>query len=253
MAPRKNKKSKKVRFLPKMNLLLEQTHLVFFAVVLVIAALFMLIGSFVSPQRYYLSYADSRDLEAKVVTHEAAPAMVFSDVTYKDANYKAIAYLKDQKILGGYKDGSFQPKNAIDRAGFAKALVAALNANPSAVTYHDCAKDVGNEWFAPSLCYLKAKAFMKGYADGGLRPSFNIKKNEVVKMVVVAFLGEPKAEASQTVFTGDWFDAYLPVAQKYELLEPNFYTQPSDFNADATRGQVAEILYRAVTHLRPTI
>ena len=93
---------------------------------------------------------------------------------------------------------------------------------------------------------------MKGYGDGGLRPSFNIKKNEAVKMVVVAFLGEPKA-STQTVFTGDWFDAYLPIAQKYELLEPNFYTQPSDFNADVTRGEVAEILYRALTHLKPTI
>lgn len=249
MAPRKNKKSKKVRLLPKANFLFEQTHLLFFGVVLVITALFMLIGSFVSPQKpFYLSYADSRDLEAKVVTHEAAPTMVFSDVTSKDSHYKAIAYLKDQKVLGGYKDGTFQPKNPIDRAGFAKALVAALNVNPSSVTYHDCGSDVRNEWFAAPMCYLKGKAIMNS-----LRPTLNIKKNEVVKMVVVAFLGEPKSADAQTVFTGDWFDRYLPVAQKYDLLEPGFYTQASDFQADATRGEVAEVLYRALTHLKPTI
>jgi hypothetical protein len=57
----------------------------------------------------------------------AQEAKIFSDVNSETNYSQAIQYLKDQKIVQGYPDGSFSPSSTINRAEFTKILVNAIS------------------------------------------------------------------------------------------------------------------------------
>ncbi len=50
---------------------------------------------------------------------------VFSDISTEDPSYEAIKYLKDNKIVNGYKDGTYKPYKKLNRAEFLAFVVKA--------------------------------------------------------------------------------------------------------------------------------
>jgi len=171
-------------------------------------------------------------LNASVLT--ATATSEFSDIS--DSPYKAsIENLKNKGIISGYSDGSFKPKNNVNRAELMKFLVIAKGLNPDSYIYNSCFPDVKQEWFALYVCYSKSMGWTKGYPDGTYRAGQTVKYSEAIKMILEVFGFNP-AET-----TDPWYQAYLTEADKLGI---GLDGMGPDINLN--REQVAELIVRAM-------
>jgi hypothetical protein len=176
-------------------------------------------------------------------------AASLSDIT-GNKNQTAIEWLYDNGIISGYPDGTFRPRNGINRAELLKTLVAAKKVNLSAAQYKNCFPDVKEEWFAPFVCYAKEQGWVQGYPDNTFRPEKNIIKAEAIKMLINSrgyevpqiFTETPKL--FDDVQSGTWYYRYLYVAKEKGLLEQTGGVY--GIAAFMTRGEISENLYRAM-------
>jgi len=195
----------------------------------------------------FVEEAFSNDLvqQAEISGDSIQDAQVFSDVNLDTPNAEAIAYLKEQGIIGGYPDGSFKPTQSLNRAELLKILVEGKGITPDA-GLTNCFPDVKNEWFAKYVCYAKEQGWIAGYPDGTFRPSSNVNKVEAIKMLLEVFNVDTAANPANGPFSdvplGAWFTNYIHVAKQLGLLEEsgdNYF--PS---AEITRGGISENIYR---------
>ncbi|MFV0451752.1 MAG: S-layer homology domain-containing protein [Propioniciclava sp.] len=105
---------------------------------------------------------------------EPAPgAMPFPDVTPDNPHYKDILWMSQQRITGGYSDGTYRPNNAVTRSAYATFLYRFAGGSPvrNAPTFTDVSASHPHRdavgWFA-------ANGISSGYSDGtfGARKSF---------------------------------------------------------------------------------
>lgn len=174
---------------------------------------------------------------------------LFSDVSFMDDHYDAIAALTDMGVFTGYANGSFKPENTINRAELLKILVEGREIDPSVSTYKNCFTDVGTEWYAKYVCYAEAQGWVQGYSDGSFRPGNAVNKVEALKILFQVYeAGVDDGKASAALSYSDlsrweWYAAYVEQASALGILEEDSGT---DFNpgASRTRGEMAEELYR---------
>ena len=81
----------------------------------------------------------------------------FSDITPASAHLAAILGLTERGIISGYSNGTFGPDLQINRAEFLKILVGATKKPELEISGTKCFPDVEDEWFAPFVCYAKAR------------------------------------------------------------------------------------------------
>jgi len=175
-----------------------------------------------------------------------ADTKVFSDVDYTSDNVQAISYLKDNKIVQGYGDGTFKPGNKINRAEFLKIVMEAsdtLNTNSLEMAPHDgftnCFKDVQDQWYASYVCVAAKQKLIKGYDDGYFRPEQEINFAEASKIIAnVLKLDVPSAEDGDT-----WYKPYVSALSDQFAIP----TDVGGFGYDITRGQMAEMVWRIKT------
>lgn len=173
----------------------------------------------------------------------------FTDVKSSNDYYDAISYLESVGIVKGYSDGSFKPDNSINRAEIMKILVEGLGITPDVEDYSDCFYDVGEEWFAPYICYAKSKGWVKGYGDGYFRPANYVNRVEAVKMVINIEGFEDELSSSVSLPFNDtdssqWYAVYLEAADDLRLLTESsgaFY--PAN---NTTRGYLSEMIFRGL-------
>lgn len=157
---------------------------------------------------------------------------VFQDVANDSVNYQAIKYLKDNQIVNGYADGSFQPESFVNRAEFTKMVLNALSGAPGG---KDCFLDVKNEWFAPYVCEAKKLGIVSGYDNGEFKPGQTISFSESAKILVNAFhLSKGQDDLSL------WYKPFVEgLAGKRAIpLSVEF------FDEELTRGELSEMLWR---------
>jgi hypothetical protein len=146
---------------------------------------------------------------------------------------QAIENLKQKGIVGGYPDGSYKPKNMINRAEFMKIVMGAVGTQTSG---NNCYPDVKDEWFAAYACAAKQQEIATGYPDGTFRPTNDINVVEALKIVLKAFVipvrGIDEGE--------DWFEPYIEVARSNELYVPSFNSPDKKI----TREEMAELVNR---------
>jgi hypothetical protein len=160
---------------------------------------------------------------------------VFSDVPKESFSTDSLEYLKENKVISGYPDGTFKPENEINRAEFTKIIVGALTDSPKG---SNCFTDVKDEWFAPYVCEAKERKIIDGYADGSFKPAENINFSEASKIVANAFGvtadndGDPNA--------ANWYQPFVVglETQKAIPLSVEF------FDEKITRDEMAEMTYR---------
>lgn len=170
-------------------------------------------------------------------------------------NQKAIQYLADQGVIGGYEDGTFKPNKTVNRAELLKILIGGKGIQPKVEEYNKCFTDVIDQWFAPYVCYAKANDWVGGYSDGKFKPSQDVKKVEAIKMLVNSQEYEVPASVNEKLFddtdSGAWYDPFLKVAKDKGLLEQSGGKYGvSDF---MTRGEISENIYRAMTGYAKTM
>ncbi len=174
---------------------------------------------------------------------------IFTDVSYLDEQYDAIASLTDEGIFAGYSNGSFKPDDTINRAELLKILVEGRDLDPSASTYKNCFTDVGTEWYAKYVCYAKAEGWVTGYSDGSFRPGNAVNKVEALKILFQVYeAGLQDGASSSALSYSDlsqtaWYASYVEKASELGILSE---TLGGTFapSASRTRGEMAEELYR---------
>ncbi len=110
----------------------------------------------------------------------------FPDVAESHRHYKAVRYLTLLNVFEGYPDGTFQPDGFINRAEFMKILfVDSVEESENPDSYKNCFPDVGEQWFAPYVCYGFEQGIVKGYEDGFFHPERTVTKAEALKMLLL--------------------------------------------------------------------
>ena len=67
-----------------------------------------------------------------------------------------------------------------------KILVESTGITPSHHTFNNCFSDVGEEWFAPYVCYAQWAGWIEGYADGTFKPAQTVNKAESLELYEIA-------------------------------------------------------------------
>lgn len=176
------------------------------------------------------------------------PTKPFSDVPTTSAHYTAIEYLRQQKVLKGYTDGTFGPERRINRAEMVKLI-----ANPFILDterLNDCIKDnlsasgtniyfsdvMRDAWYGPELCLTHVKQIIDGYPDGTFKPGNQLNFVEAAKIIVSTFALQTNTDPNDQ----RWFIPYVNALAEHHSIP----TSIKRFDQVVTRGEIAEIMYR---------
>lgn len=188
------------------------------------------------------------------LTLTSATAVAFADVDYSQWNSQAaypsdvintplftsVKFLIDEKVFTGYSDGTFKPENRITRAEVAVALTKMTNRTSSlaAMETVDKFNDLAGYGWAKGYINTMADAgIIKGMSGTSFAPAKNISYAELITMLIRTKGGA----ASEIEGYGTWPNNYIQYAQTYNLLGDVVIT---DWNAAATRGDTAKLMYR---------
>lgn len=190
----------------------------------------------------------------------------FSDVKIGSDYYVGIKHLKDLGLIQGYEDGTFKPKQPINRAEALKLLgraipyhsmtsverpLAELNATPEPILeskecpFPDLIKGA---WYYGYVCEAFANKIVSGYPDGSFHPEQTINEVEALKIIILqgglsTETGSP--ENFDDVPADAWYSDYAKLAN-----QKGFVVESRDGNlnpADSlNRGDFAMIIYRAL-------
>jgi hypothetical protein len=154
--------------------------------------------------------------------------------------FTSVKYLIDKKILTGYPDGTFKPSNTITRAEIAVALTKATN--------HTSALDAmaAKNTFADLSGYDWAKGYINAAVDAGIfkgvsATSYAPGKNISYAELITALVRMNPGTASVVESSGTWPTNYIQYVEMYNYLGDVSVT---DWNAPATRGDTAKLIYR---------
>lgn len=173
----------------------------------------------------------------------------FSDVSPSDYFYEPVRYLYCHGAVSGYGDGTFRPYNNTTRGQLTKIVVLAEGWGgecPATGHFSDVPPT------HPFFCFVEiafAHGIISGYADHTFHPNSEVLRGQLCKIVVLAEGWQIYTPPLPT------FRDVLPGSPFYELVETAYYHgiisgysdgtfRPSN---SATRGQIAKIVYRAVT------
>ena len=174
------------------------------------------------------------------------PTQPFSDVSKTSPHYDAIEYLRQNKVLVGYEDGTFKPNARINRAEFVKLIT-----NPFLMNTERMNECLGNynrqtdskiffsdvplqAWYAREVCHSYEKGIIKGYPDGTFRPTNNIIFAEAAKMIAGVFSLSVAQEQNP------WYKPYVDHLSSKNAIP----TSVRSLATPITRGEMAEMIYR---------
>lgn len=215
-----------------------------------------LVADGLKPETEYYCYAGIVDPIDDVINHSETIYVttggdgilaenVFSDISYSHPNKDAISFLYNTKIIQGYSDGTFKPDNEINRAELVKVLVESAGMTPSHHTFGNCFTDVGEEWFAPYVCYAEWAGWVEGYSDGSFKPAQTVNKVEALKLLFVSQgidITEVYTQPFSDTPVSEWYAPYVAMAKDMGILEETgSYFEPGGLR---TRGEIAENIYR---------
>lgn len=168
-----------------------------------------------------------------------ALASSFFDVPPSHTAYESIEFLHTLEVITGRPDGSFTPELSINRAEFAKLIIAASSEEIPSTPSTTCFQDVAlSTWYAPYVCEAKALGYMTGQGDGSIfAPEQPLNGAEILVIMQRVFQWEQDHTNTTT-----WYADALSNAQEKGLL-------PSSFAIDSSisRGVMAEIVARSIT------
>lgn len=210
--------------------------------------------------------------DAQPITGEAVPKVEqkpFNDIDIGSSYYVQLKYLKDHKLINGYEDNTFRPKNTINRAEAAMAMSKALldfeipentTKKIAEINYADLPKD---HWAHNSVEKLTTLGVVKGYTEKNntvqiFQPEKTINLAEAVKMVMSIEMMKDKnlklptsmKSSFKDVEGSEWFAPYIELAKDKTLLtySTKMLIHPED---DVTRGEFMDLLYRALRTREP--
>lgn len=184
-----------------------------------------------------------------LVTSDRLSAALFSDL---DGHWSRefVEALSDRGILDGYPDGTFRPQRPISRAAFASLLTRAFDPQPQrpAVAFRDVP---ANFWGAEAIDRAYRGKLMSGVSGDRFAPQTNLRR---VAAIVALAHGLDVAGADGSVLSQfedaddlpDWAKPAVAAAVSAGIVANYPDSDRLNPNRDATRGEVAVMLYRAL-------
>jgi len=152
----------------------------------------------------------------------------------------SVGWLVDKLAVTGDTDGLYHPENSINRAEFSKMMAIATNktTNLEKLKTVDKFSDLsGYGWAKGYINCVEEAGIVKGIGGDLFAPGNNVTYVEVIAMIVRV---KPGLEATVNGM-GQWPDNYIKYAQMYNMIGDLVI---SDWNAPATKGDVAILMYR---------
>lgn len=166
-----------------------------------------------------------------------ASAAGFPDIA--NSPYRAdIERLQEIGVIGGYDDGTFRPKQAVNRAELVKV---ALGDRMEVVSpKRRCFSDVSPKaWYAAIVCTAKQRRIVSGTGDGSFQPDRAVNFAEALRIVLRA-----QQIAIDTDGAKNWYDPYVDYAHERGIVSKNAYVPWETL----TRERMAQLIagvYRA--------
>ena len=170
-------------------------------------------------------------------------ATSFSDV--KNTKYEeAVENLVSLKIVNGFEDNTFKPKNNVTRAQLSKMLVISMgmedevaSASKKFLNFKDV---LSSYWGYGYIKVASDKKLVNGYTDGKFKPDGTVTYAEATAMVVRALGYEDVIKKSSLT----WPNNYMSYANDNLKLFNGIGTFKA--NDPATRGDIALLLWNAL-------
>lgn len=207
-----------------------------------------------------------------VTTTPAEPVDLFPDLPVGSEYYIGVKFLKEQGLIQGYPDGTFKPKQQINRAEALKILVGAIpfqslstaekpiaslqassDATPS-LDKNSCPfPDINKlEWYYSFVCSAYQNQVVSGYPDGTFKPEQTINKVEALKMVILQ--GGISLQTSFTdnfddISPSDWFWDYARIANEKSFIveDRSGNLKPAE---TLNRGDFSMLVYRTIKAMK---
>jgi hypothetical protein len=179
--------------------------------------------------------------------------VTFSDVQSTDYFYQAVSYLYCGGVISGYADGTFRPYNLTTRGQLAKIVVLAEGwtiYTPPGPTFRDV--PAGHAFYS----YVEtahSHGIISGYTCGAgcleYRPGSNVTRGQLCKIVALAqawTLSNPPNATFLDVGPDSPFYQYVETVYSHGNISGygDGTFRPGN---SATRGQIAKIVYLAIT------
>ncbi|WP_186667747.1 S-layer homology domain-containing protein [Sporosarcina sp. BP05] len=181
-----------------------------------------------------------------------AQADVAKDITFKDVKnthqfYEAIKSLTSRGVINGYTDGTYKPSQEITRAQAAKIMALALDLDTKNVVdpgFKDVKKD--NPFYGHIAALVNA-GVISGYEDKTFKPTGNLTRAQVAKMIVLGYKLEEEKLSNlpfKDVNEKIWYASYIQTVFSNKITSG---TTATTFSPDAivTRGQVASFIFKS--------
>lgn len=203
---------------------------------------------------YIQEMLESFEFFEVILEENIASYQNFPDVKNIHPNAKAINSLFQNKVIGGYEDGTFRPDAEITRAELTKMIIASKTM--SAINeYHDCFTDIKQEWFATYVCYAKSKGWIEGYSDDSFKPNSKISRAEAIKIILNGFFNKInskeilKDQSVSDINISEWYGKYFIFADNRNLLDKQHIQEKNNTYLylpakNITRKEIAEMIYR---------
>lgn len=194
-------------------------------------------------------YSSGKTLEEYLGVYPVKPPVppgIYIDTPQTHWAYKDIVYLSDQKIITGFKDGSFQPNKKTTRTEAAIMLVKALNLplETGSLSYPDVSDD---HWAKPYIYTATKAGLFVGNANGNFRPAAGITRAEVAAVLSRAYGLQHTDQPLPFGDVSDNYWAYEDIQKVYENKLASGYEdgtfQPTTL---ATRAHFAAFLSRTM-------
>ena len=135
----------------------------------------------------------------RLVANKAESAggeMKFSDVAKNDFAYEAINFMFENKIISGYEDGTFRPKNRITRGEFAKIIAsfASGSIDGGALCPYT---DIASSWARQYIEKVFHAGWINGYPDQSFRPDKSITRAEFMVIMNRVLGREPNPDETR--------------------------------------------------------
>ena len=172
------------------------------------------------------------------------PSNALTDI--KGTKYEAaVNELIARGVVNGYLDHTFKPDDEITRAEIAKMLVTAAKLNDEIESAKNKEKEIFPDvtkahWAYGYVNVAYNNDYIEGHDDGTFAPDDNVTYAEAITMVV-RMLGYKSAVEAK----GEWPDNYIKKAESLNLLD-NVAFSSNKKNEDATRGEVANLVWNAL-------
>ncbi len=162
------------------------------------------------------------------------PDMENAWFAYRDS----VMFLRDREVIHGNPDGTFRPKDVINRAEFIKLVFAARGSTvPAGIS--TCFKDLDPEaWYGAYVCAANRRGMVDGYPDGTFRPSAPVNFAEALKIIAQAYHPEiPSARAGE-----DWYDPYADEFDRIDVFPRHTYVPWEPMTRERGADLIARII-----------